>query len=204
MAGMVGSLATRSSHPKFLRLVSRLVTVAAGQPVTFRLPFFDHTKADLVRGLAREGLDHIARSTVSCVHFPLRERPHKQCGVCAACVCRRQAMFMAGIDEPVGTYKYDMFYSGPLPYPWPEDASRLRNAVFAQLHRLAELDRTGEFHRTDRDHLIATEVIEPGGSFEALFQLFRRYVREWREFLATGQERGWLWADGFAPRRAAG
>ena len=39
LAGMVGSRATRGSHPHFFRLMSRLASLAAGREVAFHLPF---------------------------------------------------------------------------------------------------------------------------------------------------------------------
>ena len=107
MAGMVGPMTTKSAHPKFLRLMSRLASLAADGEVEFRLPFFDRTKGEVVRSLAESKLEELAHLTASCVHYPLRHSRHKQCGVCPACVSRRQAMAVAGITEPEDTYKYD-------------------------------------------------------------------------------------------------
>ena len=41
---MVGSRATKSSHPHFLRLASGIVSRVAGRDVTFRLPFLDQRR----------------------------------------------------------------------------------------------------------------------------------------------------------------
>jgi hypothetical protein len=109
MAGMVGSKATRSSHPEFLRLMSRLVSLVADTEIEFSLPFFSKTKGEVTKKLAELGLQELAVLTASCVGFPLRNSKAKQCGVCPACVFRRQAMQVAGIPEPVQSYEHDFF-----------------------------------------------------------------------------------------------
>ena len=109
MSGMVGSRTTRSSHPEFLRMMSKFVSVVASKNVKFVLPFLNLTKGQVVKQLAENGLGTLAKQTVSCVHFPLRVKTGKQCGICPACIFRRQAMLTAGIEENAATYKCDLF-----------------------------------------------------------------------------------------------
>ena len=113
MSGMVGSKATRSSHPESLRLISRLLSLAAGRGIALTLPFVNQTKGEVVRTLATDGLHEMARQTISCVHYPLRNRGPKQCGFCPACIFRRQAMFAAGIAEAGDAYLLDIFVATP-------------------------------------------------------------------------------------------
>jgi len=108
LAGMEGSQATRSCHPAFLRQMSEILSMAAGQQIRFNLPFFHMTKGEVVESLSRERLCDIASSTVSCAHYPLRHRERKACGVCPACIFRRVAMHAAGIAEPDATYQVDI------------------------------------------------------------------------------------------------
>src|SRR5262249_46494804 len=147
MAGMVGSKATRSCHPEFLRLISRLVSLVAGQEIVFRLPLLGQTKAQMVRLMADEGLQDLARLTGSCVHYPLRERPHKQCGVCPACIFRRQAMFVAGIEEPRNAYKFDLFGPARHVNRISEDLLKYLMAFLMQVVHLEALDTRDELPR---------------------------------------------------------
>jgi len=105
MAGMVGSKATRSSHPQFLRLMSRLASLVAETNIEFCLPFLHRTKGEVTKVLADFGLHALAVKTTSCVGYPLRHSLAKQCGICPACIFRRQAMLTAGISEPNGSYR---------------------------------------------------------------------------------------------------
>jgi hypothetical protein len=200
MAGMVGSQATRSSHPRFLRLMSDLVSLVADFPVTFRLPFFDRTKAEVVRGLCRVGLSDLAYSTTSCVHYPLRHPRYKQCGTCIACLERRLALFTAGIEEPADSYRHNLF--SPNHSPLSRHGRCTVNAVFNLLYRLASLD-AGVFHRTDLNYLYDTKVLMPEESPAGLANVFRRYRGEWLALIDAGQQRGWPWVKGFAPREEA-
>src|SRR5205085_1134460 len=97
--------------------------------------------------LADDGLEDLARSTVSCVHYPLRESPHKQCGVCPACVFRRQAMFVGGIKEPPGTYKFDLFGPSLFVNGIPENRLEYLKAFLMQVVHLAPLDSQDELPR---------------------------------------------------------
>src|SRR5207244_11187612 len=67
MAGMVGAMTTKSAHPKFLRLMSRLSRIVAEGEVEFRLPFFTKTKGQVVRSLVEARLEELAYLTASCV-----------------------------------------------------------------------------------------------------------------------------------------
>jgi hypothetical protein len=203
MAGMVGSKATKGSHPKLLRLMSRLLSLVVGREVEFILPFLDRTKAEVVVTLAEEGLDELARSSVSCVHYPLRERPHKQCGVCPACVFRRQAIAVAGIEEPTSCYKYDLFGMAQAVSGVPSEEMRFLRAFLMQSAKLAELDDPTGMPRFFRGHLLGTGVAENGESLAPFVELFRRYRQEWLGLVAKGRERGWPWARLLTPERVA-
>src|SRR5207244_2395414 len=67
---MMGSRATKSCHPHFLRLTSKIISLAADRDIAFRLPFRRLTKAEVVGSLAGD-LEDLARLTVSCIHYPL-------------------------------------------------------------------------------------------------------------------------------------
>jgi hypothetical protein len=199
---MVGSLATKSSHPYFLRLASRLVSLAAGRDITFRLPFLDQTKAQVVRSLAGDrDLEDLARSTTSCVHYPLREKRHKQCGFCPACVLRRQAMAVAGIAERADAYKYDLFNGGQL-REMKEKRLRPLVAFLLQAERLTQLDRAGAPPDFFRHHLRETEVVRPGEPPGPYVELYRRYRDEWLGLAERCVRLGFPWTVPVARRKA--
>jgi hypothetical protein len=174
--------------------------MAADSSVTFRLPFFHRTKAEVVHGLVRADVADLARSTHSCAHPPFGHW-HKQCGSCIACLERRLALVTAGIEESAGSYWNDLFSCSHR--TMSQNVRRTINALFAFLYRLANLDAGGVFHPTDLNYLYDTEVIERGESPAALAHVFRRYRGEWLALLDAGQRHGWPWVEGFAPQKEA-
>ena len=140
MAGMVGPKMTKNSHPGFLRLMSRLAVLVADATVEVRLPHIDKTKGDLVRGLARDGLKRFANLSASCVHYPRPGSEHKHCGICPGCIGRRQAMIIAGIDEPEGMYKFDIFGAPEAVNQVSEKGLSYLKAVLLQVARLWDIE----------------------------------------------------------------
>jgi 7-cyano-7-deazaguanine synthase in queuosine biosynthesis len=206
MAGMIGSMASRSSHPQFLRLMGELLGHVSGRPIQYVLPFRDRTKGEMVEVLAQEGLLALARSTVSCVHYPLRRKVAKQCGFCPGCVFRRQAMFRAGVVERPETYAYDLFGDASSASMVPVRYYTSLKAFLQQVARLAPLARVGNDPPRLRDHLIKTGVVAAGDGrgLASYAELFHRYCREWLDLAAMGRERGWPWAEMLAPQSVAG
>ncbi len=189
--GMVtGARTTKSSHPCFLRVMGELVSRVAGRRVDFALPHRDRTKAELVRVIVADGLEELARSTVSCVQ--LRGRA-KQCGYCAACIGRRQAMITAGIVEPVGAYEYDLFGPPEVTNAIPLEKLNYLKATLKQVDRLGEL---GHRHLPEwfLSYSLGTRVEDSAAALEPWVQVLLRYRKEWLDLVALGQSRGWNWA----------
>jgi hypothetical protein len=202
MAGMVGPMTTRSAHPKFLRLMSRLASLVADGEVEFRLPFFDKTKGEVVRNLVQVRLEDLARLSASCVHYPLRHSRYKQCGVCPACIFRRQAMVVAGIAELEGTYKHDFLGS-------PRRASRIPpkrlihlKAFLLQVASLKNVFAGKPLPRSVVRHLLHTEVLADGCPQEAVSALLARNRDEWMDLAADGIRMGLGWARLLAAPRS--
>jgi hypothetical protein len=194
MAGMVGAMTTKSAHPKFLRLMTRLASLVAEVDVEFRLPFFDRTKGEVVRKLAEAGLEELARLTASCVHYPLRHSRQKQCGICPACIFRRQAMTVAGIADSEDTYKYDFLGS-------PSGVSRIPSkrllhlkAFLMQVASLKDVCAGKPLPRRVARHLVSTEVLADGHPREAVAALLARHRDEWMAIALDGNLRGLPWA----------
>jgi 7-cyano-7-deazaguanine synthase in queuosine biosynthesis len=201
MAGMVGAMTTRSTHPKFLRLMSRLASLIADGEVEFRLPFLDRTKGEVVRGLAEQRLEQLAHRTASCVHYPLRHSRQKQCGVCPACVFSRQAMSVAGIAEPEDTYKYDFLGSPDKASRIPSERLLCLKAFLSQVASLKDVCAGIPLPNRVGRHLLSSEVLAGGHPLEAVATLLGRYRDEWMEIAADGNRRGLPWARFLAVTR---
>lgn len=186
---MLGPATTKSCHPSFLRKMSEIGTVICERPIKFILPWIALTKAEVVRGLKDDRLDELALSSVSCAHFPLHEKKARVCGVCPACIGRRQALALAGIDEPNGHYKYDFLapiLANQIP---PEELCFLR-AVLAQA-----FDCLRPNNPKLEIHLRATDVLGNEIRFETIAQSFERYGREWLELAERARRSGIHWGE---------
>ena len=199
MAGMVGSKATRGAHPEFLRRMSRLVSLVAEREITFQLPFMNSTKGEMVRALKESALDQLALVTVSTARYPLGYHMYQECGICPACVFRRQAMQVAGIKEGTGRYSFDLF--GPVDEVNQLSSGRLTylRAFLMQVADWADIDTTGILPGTTERHLLHTRILEPGETGENIISLLARYRDEWEQIAAEGRERGYEWAEMLAP-----
>jgi 7-cyano-7-deazaguanine synthase in queuosine biosynthesis len=194
MAGMVGAKSTKSAHPKFLRLMSRLASLVAGDDVEFCLPFHAKTKGELVRSLCGNGLEQLANMSASCVHYPQRHCKQKQCGVCPACIFRRQAMASAGVSEPEDMYEYDFLGSSQAENRIPAKRLNFLKAFLMQVAWLKDMDAQKQLPPAFARHLISTEVLGLEQSQEDEIELLARYRDEWIAIASEQRRKGHKWA----------
>jgi Predicted PP-loop superfamily ATPase len=110
---MSDGLSTRGAHPGFLRKMGLFVSEVLDQPIRYNLPFFWHTKAEMIKSLAETPrIEEWLHQSSSCIHTSLRERGKRHCGHCAACIERRQAFQRGDMEDNVGTYQVDLLSSG--------------------------------------------------------------------------------------------
>jgi 7-cyano-7-deazaguanine synthase in queuosine biosynthesis len=200
---ILGWRTTRSTHPHFLRTMSKLVSLVAGRELNFELPFVNRTKAELVTGLARNGQGELALSSVSCILHPLRRGNNTQCGWCPACIYRRYALKVADIQEPKQAYHYDLFGSLSEFERVPEKKLGPLLAFLRQVNKLSELDGEGTVPSFFRNHLVRTKVVEGEGQLIPFVKLFRRYRREWIDLVSRERTRDLVWGDWLTPRKVA-
>jgi hypothetical protein len=109
---LVGALASRGTHPTFLRLMDRLAKhIFPTTSVKLSNPLESRTRAEALRVLTRRGVPELVGLTRSCGKHRGRpkERPH--CGGCSQCVDRRIAVEAAGLSahDPPSRYEIDLF-----------------------------------------------------------------------------------------------
>lgn len=114
-AELVGALASRGTHPKFLHLVNRLLErVFPGVRVVN--PLWNRTRAQALRSLAEAECADLLAHTYSCGKQQGHHKGRPLCGGCSQCVDRRVAVIAAGLEayDPVARYELDLF-RGELP-----------------------------------------------------------------------------------------
>jgi 7-cyano-7-deazaguanine synthase in queuosine biosynthesis len=203
MAGMVGSKATRSAHPEFLRRMSKLTSLVADSEIVFSLPFEDRTKGEIANVLTKPELRQLACMSASCVHFPIRHKDHKQCGLCPACIFRRAALYSAGIQEPDDTYSYDFLGAAERINALPEKRLAYLKAFLLQVARLQDIENHDRLPPAFERHLIGTGILQRDQSQRAVVELLARYRNEWMKIAADAREQGHAWARLLAPKQLA-
>jgi 7-cyano-7-deazaguanine synthase in queuosine biosynthesis len=170
MAGaLFGGLATRGSHPTFLRHMSVLGSAVLEHSLVLSLPFAGVTKAQMLQSLRGEGLDRWAQTSRSCIHSSWRIPGKSHCGTCPACIERRQAFATAGIAE-ADYYSTDVLRAFPRP---GTDADYLR-LYLDEAH--AWLNEDPRPRRRLYTHLRLTDI--PIQEDEQIALLHTRHSRE--------------------------
>ena len=108
---LVGSRASRSTHPRFIVLLNTLATAVLDQPPEVRNPLWDRTRREVVERIAAAGQPELIGATLSCVNVQARPRTRPHCGYCLQCIDRRFATAGAGLEEydPPERYGLDIF-----------------------------------------------------------------------------------------------
>lgn len=194
MPGTVGSKTTRGCHPEFLRRMSRLASLVAERPIDFTLPFFSRTKGELVRSLKEAKMADLACETISCARYPLGFERYKQCGVCPGCVFRRQAMCVGGIEEPSGTYTFDLFGDVDSVNNIPSEWFYSLKAFLMQAARWRDIEMSKRLPHPDDLHIRHTRIPKHGGAMDSLIDLLARYRDEWQMLATYYRGRGLQWA----------
>ena len=108
---VIGTMATRTTHPLFLHRLQDLLSQVAGRRIIVDNPYAWLTKTEVVTRLhTLGGADLIAKSN-SCSSVRARTQEHPLCGCCSQCLDRRFAVLAADLarHDPASRYEVDLF-----------------------------------------------------------------------------------------------
>lgn len=108
---VIGTMATRTTHPRFLNQAATLLSRVAEAPFTVTNPFAWLTKAEVLERLRSLGsIDLIGKTTI-CSGVRARTREEPLCGCCSQCLDRRFAVLAADVAafDPAHRYEVDLF-----------------------------------------------------------------------------------------------
>jgi len=145
-AQLVGALATRSTHPRFIALFNDFVReVLSGRPRVSN-PLAFRTRAESLQLLAQAQVSDLLQETVSCSYSRGRPLSQIHCGVCSQCIDRRFGSLGAGLDEHdlAELYGADIF-SQPLPEGDPRTLALSYVRFARQILKTPEDDLFNEF-----------------------------------------------------------
>jgi len=201
------------SHPIFTHRLSRFLELAIGTRIRFEHPRRWHTKGETLRALREQGLTGGWSGTHSCArrsyHVNVDGR-RAHCGVCAACLLRRQSILAAGLDEADDRYVWRDLSADNLAAAVPasarsttEDDSRHAICGALALSQLAEVGVSSRF-----DDIVAQAASdlaeasqEPLDILGTKFtHLIKTHRDEWAAFVRRQGPRAFLnrWTDAIA------
>lgn len=111
-AQLVGSLATRSTHPKFIYRFNQMThSLFQIGPPAISNPFLYLTRPEVLSILSIQSMQSLLQLTNSCAHSRRRPLISPHCGVCSQCVERRFATLASGLEEHdlIDNYGCDIF-----------------------------------------------------------------------------------------------
>ena len=110
-ASVLGARAARTTHPKSIRGLGKVVSLALQADIEIAHPFLWKTKKEVVEIIARKGFAHLIAMTNSCTRVFGRTGRHSHCGVCSQCLDRRFAILAAGLEEyeDASSYETELF-----------------------------------------------------------------------------------------------
>lgn len=181
---VVGSRATRTTHPKALAAMATLFGHIFGSGFGVTNGFQWKTKAEVVKGIldAKQG-DMIGWST-SCMHTWTFSNEHPHCGACSQCIDRRFAVLAAGAEayEAASTYRHDLMTSER-----SEDESRVLLASYVETaQQVSAMSEAQFFSRFG----VAARVLRHVGlsADEAAKMVFDLYLRHSKEVMRVLDE----------------
>jgi 7-cyano-7-deazaguanine synthase in queuosine biosynthesis len=111
---VVGTRATRTTHPHSLKLLEKLIRLMQGGETTIDNPFIWMTKSEVVQVLRDPADRNLIAQSISCSNTREMTKMHWHCGTCAQCLQRRIGTLGADLGEadPKEEYAIDML-TGP-------------------------------------------------------------------------------------------
>lgn len=181
---IVGTLASRTTHPATIHKLSLLLQIVADQSFEVTNDYEWMTKTEVVARLLEHGGRDLIDKTVSCNHVFQRRKEHPHCGSCTQCLDRRFAVLANGLgpSDPGHAYAVDpIFGEHPsergqvLAVDWTRhacDLSEVSETDFARNY-LAELTRLARGRAT------------LGETLDKSLAMHRRHGKSVRQVLGT-------------------
>jgi 7-cyano-7-deazaguanine synthase in queuosine biosynthesis len=183
---VVGTQATRTTHPRLIRDLARFLTILLENEVAVENPFVWKTKSDVAQSIARSAHPDLARHSVSCSRVHSMTKLHPHCGTCFQCIDRRFATLDAdlGDHDPSEMYRLDLLTG-------ERDVGNDRTMAEAYVRRALEFRRMtevgflaqciGEISRG----MFAFPGVSPDEVARAAFRLHKRHGNSIHSVLAS-------------------
>jgi len=171
---VIGTRASRTTHPRVLRWFGRLFSLLLDQQVAFENPFLWMTKQDIVDTIVRNGCTDLIGLTTSCASIRAFSMSGKQCGCCSQCVERRFAVLGSVPDdcERPGSYATDLFTGA---HTDGRDLTMVESHLM-RAQRLSSMSKEAFFSSYGQVFRGLSDIAgSPDTTADRLYQLHRRY-----------------------------
>lgn len=180
---VTGSKASRTTHPRTLAELSRLLTAIAERPIVAENPFLWKTRTDIVKDILKQDCGRLIGMSVSCsdTHGMKVGKPH--CGNCTQCIGRRIGILAAEAQEYESSesYRVDLFTG---PREKPIDRILLAGMIdFAlKLSNITQGEFLSQFGEVAR--ILSSTADSPAATVVKLLELHQKYGTEVRDAIA--------------------
>jgi 7-cyano-7-deazaguanine synthase in queuosine biosynthesis len=110
VGNVIGTRATRTTHPQTLTRFTRLLALVFENGTHVDNPFFLRTKSDVVERIQQLGMGNQIVETRSCADTHNQTKQFFHCGRCSQCIDRRFAVLSEGLEhlDPADAYRVDL------------------------------------------------------------------------------------------------
>ena len=173
----VGTLLTRTTHPKFLSLFNHLIQKLFSDDLSVENPFVFHIKTQLLEMLKGWNLSELLEATVSCSYTQGKTTLQPQCGTCFQCVGRRFSVIAAGMEkhDPPEYYEKDLFLEAL-------EAGKETASAEGYVRTALEIDEMDDVRffssYPELEEAVNFFDMAPDACAQKLYDLFRRHASE--------------------------
>ncbi len=110
VGNVIGTRATRTTHPKTLKLFTDFLRLVFENDMSIDNPFFARTKAEVVERISHLGMADQIVETRSCADVHNQTNQYFHCGRCSQCIDRRFAVLSKRLErfDPEDAYRVDL------------------------------------------------------------------------------------------------
>ncbi|GJQ27738.1 MAG: hypothetical protein HBSAPP02_27700 [Phycisphaerae bacterium] len=174
---VVGSRATRTTHPRVLACMRRLFSSITGGEFTVNNGFLWKTKSDIVADIVKGGQGSMIEWSTSCTHTWTYRKDKPHCGICSQCIDRRFAVLAnnAGQFEPAEKYRHHLLTEAR-----DEGESRIMLASYLETaQQVADMDITAFCNRFgEAARAFPYLGMPPDDAANSIFDLYKRHARQ--------------------------
>jgi len=183
---VVGSRATRTTHPRVLACMRRFFSLITGTSFKVDNGFLWKTKGDVVGDIVKLGHGAMLDSSTSCTHTRKYRTDKPHCGECSQCIDRRFAVLSSGAEqfEPADRYRHQLLTEAR-----GEGESRIMLASYLETaQQVADMDITAFYNRYGEAVRAFPHIDLPAD--EAAKKIFDLYQRHGKQVMSAIEAAG--------------